>query len=225
MRKFFASIISILCVFFALAFPAMNPPAAAAAIPGLGNPVERDREWTVLVYMDADNNLESDGLADVLEMERGMPENANIDVVLMIDRAKGYDDSMGDWTGTRIYHVTRSAGEAISSELLADCGEQNMGDPAVLESFIKAGAAKYPARHAALVLWDHGGGWIGMLNDDDDAGDGADEITLAELENALSRTAGAMPGGKFDLLLFDMCLMGQAEAVTAMAPFANYMVA
>ena len=188
----FAAVLAVAAV-LAAARADLRP--ASAGVPNLGTPVSSDREWTVLIYIDADNNLETYGLADVKEIERGLseltkkPEARKLDAVFMLDRAKGYDDTMGDWTGTRVYRAKPSErDDDISSELLADCGEQNMGDPDVLESFIREGVAKYPARHTALILWDHGGGWIAMLNDEDapgvSSGSGMDEMTLPELESA-----------------------------------------
>lgn len=47
----------------------------------------------------------------------------------------------------------------VNSRLLADLGPTNTGDPGVLESFIRFGALRYPARATALVLLNHGSGF------------------------------------------------------------------
>ena len=47
----------------------------------------------------------------------------------------------------------------IDGRLVGDIGEVNMGDPNTLTDFVKWGLETFPARHTALVLWDHGGGW------------------------------------------------------------------
>lgn len=198
----------------------------------LGAPVPSEsREWTLLVYVDADNNLEPYALTDLKEMEQGMGlvENeapGKLEVLVLEDRAKGYSNAMGDWTGARVYRVRPSRGkDTIDSELLLDCGELNMGDPAVLEAFIRAGRSKFPAPKTALVMWDHGAGWVNMANDNDNGAGGQDELLLSELTGVLSRTASLFPEGKLDLIAFDMCLMGQAEVITACAPFARTMTA
>ncbi|RRD65029.1 hypothetical protein EII26_04950 [Fretibacterium sp. OH1220_COT-178] len=193
-----------------------------------GAPVPGDRDWTILVYLDGDNNLEEWALTDLKEMEQGLPEGGKVEVVVLLDRAKGYSDEMGDWTGTRAYRVKRSTRkDAIGSELIADCGERNMGAPETLEAFVQAAVRKFPARRTALVLWNHGMGWISMASDEDAPGavDGVDALTLSGLRGVLSRVAPSLPGGKLDLLTFDMCLMAQLEVAAACAPFARYMVA
>ena len=77
-----------------------------------------------------------------------------------MDRSPGHDASKGDWHGTRRYYVTRGTDpRRISSRLLADLGPTNTGDPGVLESFIRFGALRYPARATALVLLNHGSGF------------------------------------------------------------------
>ena len=160
-------------------------------------------------------------------MEQGCPD-AGVDVILLIDRSKGFTKAFGDWTGARVYRRGQAkADDALSSELLHDSGELNMGDPKVLEDFIREAIRKYPSRKVALFMSDHGSGWINMANDDDAPGaaEKTDEITLAEFKSVLGKTAPLCPGGAFDLLFFDMCLMGQAETVAACAPFARYMVA
>src|SRR5262249_59888416 len=76
------------------------------------------------------------------------------------DRARGEDTAQGNWYGTRRYYVTRGADRRkITSRLLADLGPTNTGDPGVLESYIRFGAQRYPARATALVLLNHGSGF------------------------------------------------------------------
>jgi Clostripain family len=56
--------------------------------------------------------------------------------------------------------VTRSATAArIGSTLLADLGEANTGDPALLEDFLSFGRRRFPARATMLVLSNHGSGF------------------------------------------------------------------
>jgi hypothetical protein len=113
-------------------------------------------DWTFMVYLNADNNLEDAGIADFLEMA-SVGSDANLNIVLYFDRIPGYDTSYGDWTDTRRGIVmpgdtpTASWGESI--------GEKNMGDGATLTEFIDWGTTNYPAARYALILWNHGGGW------------------------------------------------------------------
>src|SRR6185503_17130289 len=83
-------------------------------------------KWLVLAYMAGDNDLEGFAVGDVKEMEKVGSRPGEVEVVVQIDRAAGYDRSDGDWRGTRRYHVTRGTDRRrIHSRLLADLGETN----------------------------------------------------------------------------------------------------
>lgn len=110
-----------------------------------------------MVYLDGDNNLESAGIDDFLEMS-SVGSDSNVKIVVQFDRIDGEDSSYGDWKTCKRFYVTSgmtpTAGNAIT-----DIGEANMGDPATLTAFIDWATTNYPANRYALVLWNHGGGW------------------------------------------------------------------
>jgi hypothetical protein len=117
-------------------------------------------DWLVMAYLAADNDLEGELLADLAEMERVGSHPGVVDVLAQVDRSAGHNTSKGNWHGTRRYYVTRGADpRRIHSRLLADLGPTNTGDPGVLESYIRFGAQRYPARATALVLMNHGSGF------------------------------------------------------------------
>ena len=93
-------------------------------------------------------------------MERVDSTPGVVEVLAQVDRSPGQDTSKGNWHGTRRYYVTRGTDpRKINSRILADLGPTNTGDPRVLESFIRFGAQRYPARATALVLLNHGSGF------------------------------------------------------------------
>ena len=74
--------------FAALAFAALlSAPALAEGPWDWGAPDAKEREWTIMAFINGDNNLEQAALEDLKEMEAGMPANAKMDVVVLIDRA------------------------------------------------------------------------------------------------------------------------------------------
>lgn len=203
----------------ALATP--TPPATSAPLPTATYDGAL-ADWTVLVYMAADNNLEQAALLDINEMEAAGSSD-RVHVLVQIDRAAGESAAWGDWTDTRRYRILGDADPAtITAEPLLTLGEQNMGDPAVLADFIRWGVSNYPANHYALILWNHGMGWHGFAFDNDTADYGApDHLDLADLEGALA-AAGV---GPFDIVAFDACLMGQLDVLQVLRPYAQYAVA
>lgn len=183
--------------------------------------------WTVMVHMNGDNNLEQFTLSDINEMERGFPagDAEDLEVIVVVDRSPGYSTEWDDWQDARVYRIRHDKTDGPGSEVLAQLGEINMGDPANLRDFIGSSVRRFPADHYALILWNHGGGWSNLSNDDTVAGGGHDYLTLDEL--ALGIKAGLEGTGidKLDLIGFDMCLMAQLETATALSDVAHYMVA
>jgi len=173
-------------------------------------------DWTVLVYMAGDNNLEEAAIADINEMESVLLSDA-IQVGVLLDRAAGYDSSNGDWTDTRVGVVRYDAGASAVSTQFTSWGERNTGDPSLLVDFLGWGAVTLPAQHYAVILWDHGGATFGSMSD---YGNGHDDLSLAELTSALA--ASSIP---IDVLGFDACLMGTVEVRHAVAGSVDYFVA
>ncbi len=214
---------------FAEAPPTPLPPLPTATETAVSHPTPtynpQIAEWTILVYLDADNNLEGPGLLDMAEMEAAGASEA-VNVVVQIDRALGETDADGDWSETRRYLIQGGGVEtAVSAQPLASLGERNMGDPQTLADFISWGMRQYPANRTALIVWDHGAGWNGIAFDDDTANLGAaDHISLPDLRGALDAALSQSNMPKLDVIGFDACLMGQLDVFQAVQPYANYVV-
>lgn len=185
-------------------------------------------QWTFMVYLDSDNNLESAGIDDLNEMEEaGSTEDVNI--VALMDRAEGYDTTNGDWTDWRYYYVDKdpagSNGEIISTEidypLLENGSEPNMGDPQTLIDFVTWTMNEYPAEHYMLSLWDHGGGIRGVCWDDSTPDH--DNLDLHDLKAAFS-TIQNETGESIDIIGFDACLMAGASITYQISPYCDIVV-
>ena len=113
-----------------------------------------DAQWTFMVYLDGDNNLESAGIDDFLEMS-SVGSDLNVNIVVQFDRIDGYDSSYDDWKTCKRFLIT-SGMTPTTANAIADIGEANMGDPATLTAFIDWATTAYPASRYALVLWNHG---------------------------------------------------------------------
>ncbi len=225
-----------LVILAALLLPVLGPIAPMGGALG-GNPAylatsqdAPDRaEWTFLVYLDADNNLEGAGIEDLNEMETvGSTDEVNI--VVQMDRAPEYDTSNGDWEDTRRFYVVQDDDPAtINSEELDQLGELNMGDPETLVDFTLWGMESFPAKKYLLVLWDHGGAFKGVCWDDTVPGLEGEEVTydwlsMPELSYALG-TIHARTGEPLDLVGFDACLMAQMAVQYEIRHHTRYCVA
>jgi len=178
-------------------------------------------KWTVMIYLDGDNNLESSAINDVLEMA-SVGSNEDVSIVIMFDRSEYYDTSYNDWTYTRIFYVVKGF-EPYPYNALENLGEQNMGDPNTLYSFVTYVIENYPSDKYILVLWDHGSGWEGCCLDDSH---NSDILDTWEIRLALNWVKSDYPNFHLDIIGFDACLMASLEAAYEIYnEFTDFMVA
>jgi hypothetical protein len=110
-------------------------------------PAARKKQWTVLVWIAGDNNLDTCGIADLQEMKK-VGSNDDLDIVAQIDRR-------GDGRTYR-YHVAK--GTTLDADLVGTLGETDTGDPAVAIDFFTWGLTRYPSEKILAVIWNHGSG-------------------------------------------------------------------
>lgn len=197
-------------------------------------------KWNFLVYLDGDNSLERYAIEDINEMER-IGSNRDVNILVLIDRSPNYDTTNGNWTGTRLYRITRDTGNSadIVSELIHDYGELDMSDPEVLKNFLIFCHEAYPAGRTALTLWDHGDGVYpknanrnnsvgplipqGICWDDTTGTDPWICLTTDEIAAALADVR-QLTGKKIDLINMDACLMQTLEVAYEWRDEADYLV-
>ncbi|CAA6801873.1 MAG: Unknown protein [uncultured Sulfurovum sp.] len=170
---------------------------------------------TLLIYMAADNNLDSAALNDLESIRKGSMFS-EMDIVLQLDRWEFVDAKE-----TIRYHVKEGEVKEIKR-----MGESNTGDLRILKEFIEESAKAYPSEKLIVIIWSHGSG-VDDYNGyegkreryfveptpeieeiaiafDDSAKDFLDNI---ELQKALDVDVN------IDVLGFDACLMGMFEIV------------
>ncbi len=177
-------------------------------------------EWTFMVYMDADNDLEQAGIGDFLQMAE-VGSNSDINIIVQFDRIPGYTKTFGNWTNCQRFFITKGM-KPTKDNAIADWGDGNggrevdMSNPQNLIDFVNWGKSHYPALHYAVVLWNHGDGWketnesvmkrkiIKSVCSDDTSGSDA-SMEIKEVQQAFTAL------GPVDVIGFDACLMGMAE--------------
>ncbi|MHA2405585.1 MAG: clostripain-related cysteine peptidase [Candidatus Hermodarchaeia archaeon] len=172
-------------------------------------------KWTVLVYLDGDNNLEEYAFNDLNSMELIGP-NTDVKIIVLVDFYDGYD---APFSGGKCYEIQQDSNlNSINSlELAAPIpSEPNMGSANTLRDFINFSQAYAPAEHYLLIIWDHGAGAFGLCSDDTSS----DRLTIAELNQALSDPTVQ----HLDIVAFDACLMGQLEVAYEIRSTTDYVV-
>ena len=171
------------------------------------------KKWTVLMYIDGDNNLAPLAKRSMKAVQTvGSDENVNVVAQLAI---QGVDARRG-----RVIKVDKkeNTGEFIGA---ANVGPKDMGDPGTLKDFLKWGMKKYPADHYALVMWDHGAGYIGSMSDD---GPPKTLLKNQQLAEVLEDVKKENEGKPIDVVNFNACLMAQAEVAYELKDGAKYLV-
>ncbi len=177
--------------------------------------------WTLMVYMAADNSREQGALDAVNELEAGFTEGSGVQVLVQLDRIAGYSNADGDWSGARRYLIGHDVDEdTIGSEIVGNPGEVNMASALTLADFLKWGISNYPAQHFAVVLWGHGYGVEGVLKDDTTGGAVMDVRSMA----AAAEQAAELRGRPLDLWCFDADYMGLFEVAYSLKAHADVMV-
>ncbi len=120
----------------------------------------QEKEWTVMIFMAADNDLESGTSVDINEIEK-YGSTPSINFVAQIDRSGEFsDDSELKWSGSRRFYVIKDrSSKKMSSPSLQDLGKVDTASPEALTDFVKWAKTNYPAKRYALILWNHGTGW------------------------------------------------------------------
>jgi hypothetical protein len=179
-------------------------------------------KWTVIVFLNAANDLFNFSDLNVNQMER-VAQSSDVRFVLQWKQVQSLFPT-SSFDGTRRYLVKPDTSNDIVSELLQDMGDGvDMGDSDVLHDFILWAKTNYPAERYCLVVWNHGNGWRrGVEEDlptravsyDDETGN---SIQIWEMAQALGGTL-------FDIVAFDASLMQMMEVADEIRDQAKYVV-
>jgi len=181
-----------------------------------------NKKWTFMVYLDADNNLQSYGQSDLAEM-KAVGSDSNINIVVLWDGRSSGDGEL--------YYVIP---DGVNTFPTSDAGipaEPDMTDPDTLDSFLQWAISNYPADHYALSIWDHGSGIfrrseneVGVKGFCNDEHNGGGELELWQLNDVLNN-AKATAGKKLDIVGFDVCFLGFIETHYQLIPYVDYGIA
>lgn len=187
------------------ALPPLTPAVTPEPLP----------HWTILLYMDADNNLEPFALADWEEIAAAQ-FSADVQVVAQLDRSDRVSDVAEDW------QVKRFVKSSEDWQEISALGELNMSSAETLTDFVAWGTETYPAQNVALIVWGHGAGWRGTGSDL--SAEGA-QLSLVQLQRGVQDGLLAGEVEQLALIGFDACLMGQHDVFAAVGDSAEIGIA
>lgn len=163
--------------------------------------IPRAGSWTVLIYTSASHDLEPavhDSLQEIRDAYQQSGFHAQV-VAQLGERGQATRMVLSGGAGTE---EPLGAADMTASGTLAD--------------FLRWGMRRYPSEHYAVVLGGHGAGFAGAVTD----AERRRMMTLPQIEAAL----GALPESP-DLVIFNTCLMGQAEVASQLSGVTPHLVA
>lgn len=193
-------------------------------------------EWTILVYLNAKNNLEPFAFPNLAQMA-SIGSTPEVNVIVEMGRPKHhFSKKFGAWSKTLRFRIEKGT-QPTEQAAVQDLGATNMGDVKSLVDFVAWGRKTYPARRTMLVIWNHGQGFRApqeegepppppsppheghrYVSNDDDTGD---KLYNRAIQDALYEH---LAGERLDVIAFDACLMAMVETAYALRGVARVMV-
>lgn len=199
-------------------------------------PIQK-RQWTFIVYMAADNDLEYQAIQDFNELEAVSYFNVPISILVLLDRSPAYDNSNENWSGTRLYEIETDPngfdGVIRSKEINCPAlglipghsPNLNTAHYDVLKNVIEFSKKEYKAEKYALIMWGHGTGWRNKANTSTNSfrAFAIDESANSYMTNA--EFGKAIKGQGLSIVGFDTCFGGMIETAYEIKNDAIIMIA
>ncbi|MCP4687359.1 MAG: hypothetical protein GY859_04865, partial [Desulfobacterales bacterium] len=180
-------------------------------------------DWTIMVYMGADNNLSEAAEKDIEEM-RSATFGSAVNVVVLAELSNQYSFSPPAYLSDYNTHLLEISGQTVT-DVGSGLGNLNMGEPATLKWFIQNVTSSYPATRYALIIWDHGDGWRNTRWPDVVKRGAVEDQTSSSFMTLAQLSQGVQSSGvKMDLIDFDACLMAMYEVAYEFIGLADYLV-
>jgi hypothetical protein len=178
-----------------------------------------EKEWTIIQYNDADNELGVYARDDIREM-MCVGSNEDVNMVVLYDT----------WAQAAApYYIVEGGSELIEYEPSPGVrpleGELSMGSQQTVEDLLEMALVMFPARNYALIIWDHGDDFLGSCKDfhgPDIVESHYDFLNHTELAAALTVM---QPRMNIKVLAFDACICAMIEVAYDYRSLAQYLVA
>ncbi len=176
-----------------------------------------ESDWTVMVYIAADNGLNDHALDDINEMEMAYIPG-DVRVVVQVDWSE-----YNSVSEAQRFLIRHDETDAIGSKFLSNLGETDSGDWRTLSGFVNWATDEYPAKRYALVIWSHGDSWYrdGALTSicTDNESNNRIGVRSGDFNNAMASMKKSI-----EILIFDACLMQGLEVMGETGGKVRYIV-
>ena len=190
-------------------------------------------EVTLLCYLNGDNDLALEVL-HTLDLMETIGSSPSVNVVVLVD---GHPAWLGPypetWSGTRLLYLQADAQiGCITSPVIAEWGEADLGSSDTLEAFVRTALRRFPAKRYFFYAFVHGQGVIDTRKHDAQApgktmaisrdATSHSKMALDQFQRAMAR---ALDGRSFDLMVLFSCLSSMVEVGYSVSDITHYLVA
>jgi hypothetical protein len=182
--------------------------------------------------MNGDNDLSQEVL-HALDMMETIGSSDMVEVIALVDgHPKWLGSYAAEWSGTRLLHLCAHPQIGrITSPVLEEWGEADLGAPETLERFVNIALTRYPAQRYLFYMFAHGRGVIDTgnyhaadpgktLSISRDVTSGK-QMTLDQFHRALKI---GLNGRCFDLMVLFSCLANMVEVGYTLNDVTRYLV-
>lgn len=153
-------------------------------------------QWTLMIYADADCNLEWDIMKNLEEIRDSL-QSQSVNVIVLVDRHEDYMNAQSqgtnfcgyDFSDTRLYRIypgysgRLDGGESLPQIGLKTLYEGNMGSGELLSSFIQYCKTEFPANHYGLLMANHGTGSRSISRSDTQLSTTSNSILSSDMDD------------------------------------------
>jgi len=168
--------------------------------------------YVTLIYMAADNSTDIDVDSTINKMKEGAKKSKGTTVVYLDRKNKP----------SRLFSISQNGEETLLEESYV---EENSANTATLTRVILEVKRLLPSDKFGLIFWSHSMGWLPYqvstryIGIDENPNDGS-KVSVMEIDDIVA----ALPNNVAEYIWFDVCLMGNVEAMYAFRNKAKYLV-
>ncbi len=193
------------------------------------------KEWTIMLFAAADNDLEEPTFNNVNELElTGSSDRVNMVAQTDWWHHSGDAESLVTGEGIGRWYITKDTDMVhIKSTLVGTVEEANTGTAEAIRDFVVWAVANYPASKYMLIVGSHGSGWR-KGREIEKKGFGQDYTTdpskasimdLADLKTILPAIYSTLGNKKLDVFGIDACLNGMVDVAYLLKDYADILIA
>ncbi len=186
--------------------------------------------WTLAFYFAGDNSLENEMVKDLKNIAKYYKNYKDVNVVVFFDRNNDItrDNFFTTWMGARVFHVNKPYKELIGEPFVVPFLDSPFGSEVMsttaetVNQFFSFVKDNFRSERYAFFITGHGNGWFyGEERFMDKKHPFSKEHSLDM--NSISIKKGLI-NNYADLLVLDICLMGDLETVNLLSDSARCLV-